>query len=74
MKIALVGYGAMGKVVEANVSEKEQIIGIVAPETGVSFADLKEKPDVIIDEFLEENLSSTIKYYIEHNVSVFRDL
>ena len=56
MKIALVGYGAMGKVVEANVSENEQIIGIVAPETGVSFADLKEKPvvDVLVSTYAKD--------------------
>lgn len=49
MKIVLVGYGAMGKVVENNVGEDDRIIAVVAPEKGVTFADIKEKPDVIID-------------------------
>ena len=70
MKIALVGYGAMGKVVEANVSADEQIIGIVAPETGVSFADLKEKPDVIIDYSHPALLNSVCEYAIANNVPV----
>ena len=70
MKIALVGYGAMGKVVEANVSANEQIIGIVAPETGVSFADLKEKPDVIIDYSHPALLSSVCDYAIANNLPV----
>ena len=70
MKIALVGYGAMGKVVEANVSANEQIIGIVAPETGVSFADLNEKPDVIIDYSHPALLGSVCDYAIANNVPV----
>ena len=70
MKIALVGYGAMGKVVEANVSSNEQIIGIVAPETGVSFADLKEKPEVIIDYSHPALLGSVCDYAIANNVPV----
>ena len=70
MKIALVGYGAMGKVVEANVSSNEQIIGIVAQETGVSFADLKEKPEVIIDYSHPALLGSVCDYAIANNVPV----
>ena len=31
MKIVLVGYGAMGKVVENNVGEDDRIIAVVAP-------------------------------------------
>jgi hypothetical protein len=32
------------------------------------------KPDVIIDEFLEKELDENIKYRIEENVKIFRDL
>ena len=49
MKIVLVGYGAMGKGGGNNVGEYDRIIAVVAPEKGVTFADIKEKPDVIID-------------------------
>lgn len=70
MKIALVGYGAMGKVVEQNVSANEEIIGIVAPETGVSFADLNQKPEVIIDYSHPALFDSVYNYAVENNVPV----
>ena len=70
MKIALVGYGAMGKVVEQNVSANEEIIGIVAPETGVSFADLTQKPEVIIDYSHPALFDSVYNYAVENNVPV----
>lgn len=49
MNIALVGYGAMGKVVQQNISAEEQLSAIVSPETNFDFCDIKQKPDVIID-------------------------
>lgn len=70
MKIALVGYGAMGKVVEQNVSANEEIIGIVAPETEVSFADLTQKPEVIIDYSHPALFDSVYNYAVENNVPV----
>lgn len=41
---------------------------------GILLGSEESKPDVIIDEFLEEDLSQNIKECIEHNVAVFRDL
>ena len=41
---------------------------------GILLGTEKSKPDVIIDEFLEEDLPLSIQYHIEHNVTVFRDL
>lgn len=49
MKILLVGYGAMGKVVESNIGENEKIVAIISPETNTTFADVKDKADVVID-------------------------
>ena len=34
----------------------------------------KIKPDVIIDEFLEDDLSEKVRECIEMNVKIFRDL
>lgn len=48
MKIGLVGYGAMGKVVEQAVSPDDELV-IFAPETGTSLADYTDKLDVLID-------------------------
>ena len=41
---------------------------------GILLGSEESKPDVIIDEFLEEDLPQNIKECIEHNVAVFRDL
>jgi len=70
MKIALVGYGAMGKVVEQNISQTDELVGIVAPETGVSFADLTQTPEVIIDYSHPAHLDSVCQYAIANNVPV----
>lgn len=68
MKIVLVGYGAMGKVVENNVGEDDRIIAVVAPEKGVTFADIKEKPDVIIDFSQPAALDGICAYAGAHGV------
>lgn len=49
MDILLVGYGAMGKVVEKNLPEGDKIVNIVAPETSTTFSDVSQRADVIID-------------------------
>ena len=49
MKIALVGYGAMGKVVEQNISDSDRIVGIVDLNNLPSLFALTEKPDVNVD-------------------------
>lgn len=41
---------------------------------GVQIGMEETKPDVIIDEFLEKDLDESIKYRIEENVKIFRDL
>lgn len=41
---------------------------------GVQIGMEVSKPDVIIDEFLEKELDESIKYRIEENVKIFRDL
>jgi hypothetical protein len=41
---------------------------------GIQIGMEETKPDVIIDEFLEKELDENIKYRIEENVKIFRDL
>ena len=70
MKIALVGYGAMGKVVESNVDAGDEIVAIVAPEKNTTFADVKQKPDVIIDFSTPAALGDICDYARQNKVPV----
>lgn len=70
MKIVLVGYGAMGKVVESNIGENEKIIGIVSQETNTTFADIKEKPDVVVDFSNPALFDCVYDYAVKNSVPV----
>lgn len=50
MKIAVLGDGAMGRETVKTAAELGiEVVGVVEPLSGGTFADLKEKPDLIVD-------------------------
>ena len=65
MKIGLVGYGAMGKVIEQCVAENDELI-IFAPELKTVLDDTSEKVDVLID-FSNPRACDAILAYAEKN-------
>ena len=70
MKIALVGYGAMGKVVEQNISDSDRIVGIVDLNNLPSLFALTEKPDVIVDFSNPACLDDICNYASQNKVPV----
>ncbi|HJB22761.1 4-hydroxy-tetrahydrodipicolinate reductase [Jeotgalibaca ciconiae] len=69
MKIGLVGYGAMGKVVEESIQVDDEL-AIFAPEYDSSLADYQEKVDVLLDFSNPANLDTIIEYATTHKVPV----
>lgn len=65
MKIGLVGYGAMGKVVEQCISSEDELV-IFAPEKETTLTPSSEKVDVLID-FSNPRALDTIIDYVEKN-------
>lgn len=63
MKIGLVGYGAMGKVVEQAVSQEDELV-IFAPEKENSLVDYDAKLDVLID-FSNPALLDEVLTYVQ---------
>ncbi len=69
MKIALVGYGAMGRIIENNIIE-DKIVGIISEEFNNNLDDCKEIPNVIIDFSNPANLDMIYDYAKKNKVSV----
>lgn len=67
MKIGLVGYGAMGRVVEQCVDSKDELI-IFAPEKDSTLTSESEKVDVLIDFSNPRALDAILAYVKENNV------
>ena len=65
MKIGLVGYGAMGKVLEQCLAETDELV-IFAPEVDTPLTDTSEKVDVLID-FSNPRALDAILSYVEKN-------
>ncbi|MGL4393349.1 MAG: 4-hydroxy-tetrahydrodipicolinate reductase [Fusobacteriaceae bacterium] len=77
MKIAVFGYGAMGKIVADTINSREnlELVGTVDQIVGEAkfkkLEDMKEKPDVIIDFSHFSKLSEVIDYGLKENIAVF---
>ncbi|MCI8648286.1 MAG: 4-hydroxy-tetrahydrodipicolinate reductase [Firmicutes bacterium] len=64
MKAAILGAGAMGKVLAATIEEQEGIslCGMIEPRNGETLAALSQQPDVIIDFSNPENLEMLVSF------------
>lgn len=85
MKIAVFGYGAMGKLVAESVKEKSialnnsiKYVGAVdekycidSTECVKSFKELSEKPDVIIDFSHFSKIETILEYAIKEKIALF---
>lgn len=79
MKIAVYGYGTMGKIVAQKLEEKEGIrfIGAVSENESdekicfSKFQNLKEKPDVLIDFSHFSKIDEILKYCLDEKVALF---
>ncbi|MDZ4716133.1 MAG: 4-hydroxy-tetrahydrodipicolinate reductase [Cytophagales bacterium] len=70
MDILLIGYGKMGKAIEAIATGRShRIAGIIDPTTGATF-DFKTKPDVAIEFTTPEAAAGNIRLCIDHGVPV----
>ena len=70
MQILLIGYGKMGKTIEAVANErKHRIAGKIDPTEGHSF-DFKTKVDVAIEFTSPESALTNIKMCLDHNIPV----
>ncbi|QII81608.1 4-hydroxy-tetrahydrodipicolinate reductase [Jeotgalibaca arthritidis] len=69
LKIGLVGYGAMGRVVEESIQADDELV-VFAPETNRSLADYQEKLAVLIDFSNPANLDSIVQYASDYKVPV----
>jgi 4-hydroxy-tetrahydrodipicolinate reductase len=70
MRILLIGYGKMGKAIEAiAISRKHTIAGKIDPGTGLSF-DFNSPVDVAIEFTMPESAAANIKLCLDHNVPV----
>lgn len=69
MKIGLVGYGAMGKVLEQCLAETDELV-IFAPEVDTPLTDANEKVDVLIDFSNPRALDAILSYVEKNNVPV----
>lgn len=75
IKALLMGYGAMGKVVESIVSSRDDMeitakCDLFAPDCYRAIADVREQFDVIIDFSKPESLEQITKYCSEHGTPV----
>ena len=74
MKIVVVGYGTMGKLLVEEIKRRPSLtlIGVVAIEEGCfhSFDDLPEKPDMIIDFSSPIMLGEIFEYVRKEKVKV----
>lgn len=64
MKAAILGAGAMGKVLAATIEEQEDIslCGMIEPRNGETLAGLAQQPDAVIDFSNPENLEMLIDF------------
>lgn len=63
MKVALVGYGVMGQVVEKKLLEKgHEIVGVISLGMKEDLQEITEKIDVIIDFSHPNNLNMVLEY------------
>lgn len=68
MKVALVGYGVMGQVVEKKLLEKgHEIVGIISLGMKENLTEISEKIDVIIDFSHPNNLNMILEYVKKTN-------
>lgn len=70
MRILLIGYGKMGKAIEAvALGRGHTIIGKIDPGTGLSF-DFNTPADVAIEFTMPESAAANIRLCIDHNLPV----
>ncbi len=70
MRILLIGYGKMGKAIEAiALSRKHTIAGKIDTGTGLSF-DFKTPVDVAIEFTMPESAVANIRLCLDHNIPV----
>jgi len=70
MRILLIGYGKMGKTIEAAALEKGHVItGKIDPGTGLTF-DFKSNVDVAIEFTMPESAVANIKLCLDHDIPV----
>jgi 4-hydroxy-tetrahydrodipicolinate reductase len=72
MKIAIVGYGRMGHMVEQVLTTRWHTLSvIISPETETRIGDLLESDfDVVIDFSVADVALENIRYYAEHDIRV----
>ncbi|OCN05187.1 4-hydroxy-tetrahydrodipicolinate reductase [Erysipelotrichaceae bacterium MTC7] len=71
MKVALIGYGMMGKVIEQKLLARgHEIVGIVSMDRLQSIKDISEPFDVIIDFSHPDNLASLLAYVDVHHTPI----
>ena len=67
MRVALIGYGAMGKFIEQRLNEKgHTIVGIVSLDKLNHINEIEDEIDVIIDFSNPANLSMLLEYAIHY--------
>ncbi|MBR0598942.1 4-hydroxy-tetrahydrodipicolinate reductase [Sinanaerobacter chloroacetimidivorans] len=68
MKIAIVGYGKMGKLIKKTIEESKDMecVGVASPEESKDLTDLPSDFDAIIDFSHPDNLSGILSY-VEKN-------
>ncbi len=70
MKILLIGYGKMGKAIEAVAKERNHTIaGRIDPETGLTF-DFSMPVDVAIEFTMPESAANNIRMCLDKNIPV----
>ncbi len=70
MRILLIGYGKMGKTIEAAaLGRNHTIAGKIDPGTGLTF-DFANKADVAIEFTMPESAVANIKLCLDHNIPV----
>lgn len=70
MRILLIGYGKMGKAIEAiALGRGHTIIGKIDPGTGLSF-DFSTRADVAIEFTMPESAAANIRQCIDHHLPV----
>jgi 4-hydroxy-tetrahydrodipicolinate reductase len=70
MNILLVGYGKMGKAIEAVVTQRShQVVGVLDPSAGKLF-DFKSQVDVAIEFTTPESAAENIRLCIDHKIPV----
>lgn len=70
MNIALVGYGAMGKIIHNNMSANDKLVGIVSIGYLDSLFQINEKIDVVIDFSHPSNLDMICEYCSKNKTPV----